>query len=128
MSRRSLRASIDAHCRDCGACDAGANWREHVSCCPAVSCPLWSVRPLSRYVPDWLASRDPTALPDGWCQIPLEDALPRLRLGIFRGTQDANMLSCEASSMLHGDAGPKSEPLLSGASLADTGRGPNGRL
>ena len=89
---------------------------------------MWPVRPISRYVPDWLASRDPTVLPDGWCQLPLEDALPRLCLGIFRGTRNADMLSCEASPMLHGDAGSESRASRSRASVAVMGRASNGRL
>ena len=74
MSGHSLRAAIDGKCRDCGACGAGANWREHVSCCPVTDCKLWRVRPLSKTAPAWLATRDAGALPAGWRKLPLEAA------------------------------------------------------
>lgn len=93
MTGRSLRGAIDAHCRECGACDAGANWREHVTCCVAVSCPLWPVRPLSRSAPAWIASRKPDDLPHGWCKLPFEEALSELRSAPFSGPHDAERLS-----------------------------------
>ena len=93
MKGRSLRAAIDAHCRECGACDAGANWREHVSCCVALSCNLWPVRPLSRSVPDWLASRKRDHLPDGWCRLPIEAALTELRKAPSSALHDAGKVS-----------------------------------
>lgn len=108
MSGRSLRASIDAHCRDCGACDAGSNWREHISCCPTVRCHLWLVRPMSRYVPDWLASRDPKTLPDGWCKLPMEDALTRLRGGDIDGSCDTANMSCGTKPTEAGEVGQHS--------------------
>lgn len=95
MTGRSLRKAIDAHCRDCGACDAGANWREHVSCCAVLTCSLWPVRPMSRSVPDWLASRDQDALPDGWCKLPIEDALAEVRNPAFGCLRDTEKLSSE---------------------------------
>jgi len=96
MTGRSLRGAIDAHCRECGACDAGANWREHVTCCVAVSCPLWPVRPLSRSAPTWIASREPDDLPRGWCKLPFEDALSELRSAPLTRPHDAERLSCGA--------------------------------
>lgn len=45
--RMSLRAAIDAKCRECGydaKCGAGT-WREQVEACPATTCPLYPVRP-----------------------------------------------------------------------------------
>ena len=79
MSGASLRGAIDAKCRDCGAADAGMNWREYVATCPAIDCPLWRVRPLSRNAPGWLASRNIADLPDGWRSLPQEQALAMLR-------------------------------------------------
>lgn len=108
MRGRSLRRAIDAHCRGCGACDAGANWREHISCCPAIECDLWSVRPMSRYVPEWLASRDQGTLPDGWCKLPLEDALTRLRGGVIDSSCDTEKLSSGASPTQTGEVGQQS--------------------
>lgn len=96
MMGRSLRGAIDAHCRECGACDAGANWREHVSCCVALSCPLWPVRPLSRSAPAWIASRERDDLPSGWCKLPFEDALSELRSAPLTRPHDAERLSCGA--------------------------------
>ena len=96
MKSQSLRSAIDGKCRDCGACDAGANWREHVSCCPVIDCPLWQVRPLSRYAPDWLASREADALPDGWCKLPMEQALAAMRNAPARTPRDSEKLSCGA--------------------------------
>ena len=106
MSGHSLRAAIDTHCRDCGACDAGANWREHVSCCPAVHCSLWKVRPMSRSIPDWLASRDRDTLPTGWCKLPIEDALTQLRSIASGSLRDTERLSCEAKQHGSGSMGP----------------------
>lgn len=79
MTAHSLRGAIDAKCRDCGATDAGSNWREHIACCPVVDCPLWRVRPLSRYAPSWLSSRDAGALPNGWRSLSHDAALAIMR-------------------------------------------------
>lgn len=94
MIGRSLRAAIDGKCRDCGASDAGANWREHVSCCPVTDCALWPVRPVSKAAPVWLASRDAGALPQGWQALPLEVALSLLRKSHSSGLQDSARPSC----------------------------------
>ena len=105
MTVRSLRGAIDAHCRDCGACDAGANWREHVSCCAALSCHLWPVRPLSRSAPAWLASRERDDLPIGWCKLSFADALSELRKAHLSGPHDAERLSCSAKQERSGAKG-----------------------
>jgi hypothetical protein len=50
-SRRSgLRGKINAKCVECVYDDigGGGTWREQVEACTAVSCPLFSVRPVSR--------------------------------------------------------------------------------
>jgi hypothetical protein len=48
MTRLSLRAAIDAKCKDCiydpGSGNGG--WREQVAGCCSSNCPLHSVRPL----------------------------------------------------------------------------------
>lgn len=102
QGRPSLRAAIDAHCRECGACDAGANWREHISCCAVLSCPIWPVRPISRSVPNWLASRERDDLPDGWCKLPFEDALSDLRSAPFGGPRDTDRTSCSGRRAKNG--------------------------
>lgn len=89
MSGHSLRAAIDRKCRDCGACDAGANWREHVSCCTVTDCALWPVRPLSKAAPDWLAKRDAGALPDDWRKLSMGAALALLRESRSSRPQDS---------------------------------------
>lgn len=107
MKRHSLRAAINAHCRDCGACDAGANWREHVSCCVTLSCPIWPVRPLSRSAPVWIASRKREDLPSGWCKLSFEDALSKLRSAPSNPPHDAESLSCRAQQARNGAREPE---------------------
>jgi hypothetical protein len=82
LARPSLRASIDAKCRDCGGQDGGDRcWRQHVSVCPVTHCQLWQVRPLAtRNVPEWLASSDADDLPKGFLELATEDAI-----GVIRG-------------------------------------------
>ena len=94
MRALSLRGAIDAKCRDCGAADAGVNWREHIACCPAFDCPLWRVRPLSRNVPSWLSSREAGALPPGWRTIPQETALATMRNAPNSGPRVAVTVPC----------------------------------
>jgi hypothetical protein len=81
LARPSLRASIDAKCRDCGGQDGGDRcWRKHVSVCPVTCCPMWPVRPLAtRCVPAWLASRDAEDLPEGFLELATEDAIALIR-------------------------------------------------
>lgn len=43
VSGTSLRAAVDASCAECCGYD-----RDAVRSCPAVACPLWSVRPWQR--------------------------------------------------------------------------------
>lgn len=93
MSGVSLRGAIDAKCRDCGAAGAGARWREHVTVCPVLNCPLWPVRPMSRHVPEFLARRDATALPSGWSLLSEEASLHQLRNGHIGPLGDAQMVS-----------------------------------
>jgi len=45
----SLRAAINAKCKDCIYDDqAPGRWREQVSACHIVSCPLYPVRPTTK--------------------------------------------------------------------------------
>jgi hypothetical protein len=45
MASRSLRASIDAKCRDCIYDDAEpGGWRQQVEACTVTACPLYEVR------------------------------------------------------------------------------------
>lgn len=73
--RASLRNAIDAKCRDCGAADGGAHWRLHVAVCTVTGCPLWSVRPLPKPSPQWLVTRNPDDLPDGWARKSIDAAI-----------------------------------------------------
>jgi hypothetical protein len=118
MSGHSLRAAIDRKCRDCGACDAGANWREHVSCCPVSDCALWPVRPISKAAPGWLASRDVKALPQGWQALPLEAALTLLRKGHSSSLQDSVWPSCSHRTGKGGRMSPIAPKALAGGSVA----------
>lgn len=81
MSGPSLRNAIDAKCRDCGGQEGGVrHWRVHVSACPVIACPLWSVRPIaSRNAPAWLACRIPAALPDGFMALSTGEAIAAIR-------------------------------------------------
>lgn len=118
MSGHSLRAAIDGKCRDCGACDAGANWREHVSCCPVTDCALWPVRPVSKAAPAWLANRDAGTLPLGWQALPLEAALSLLRKGHSFGLQDSVRPSCGDRTGKGGGLSPFAPKALAGGPVA----------
>ncbi len=46
--RTSLRASINAHCRDCVYDPSnGGSWRKQVENCTVLACSLYNVRPKS---------------------------------------------------------------------------------
>ena len=107
MTTLSLRGAIDAKCRDCGAADAGVNWREHIACCPATDCPLWRVRPLSRNVPSWLSSREAGALPPGWRTFSQEAALATMRNAPDSSSGVAVTVLCAAK---HSSGGATGQP------------------
>lgn len=46
----SLRKAIDDKCRECiyDPVSGGGNWRQQVTQCTSYSCPLYSVRPLTK--------------------------------------------------------------------------------
>lgn len=48
-ARRSMRAAINAMCKECIYDQIGGNgtWRQQVEACPAHSCPLYDYRPKS---------------------------------------------------------------------------------
>lgn len=49
--RRSMRAAINQHCKDCtydAAFRGGGTWREQVSACGITKCALWELRPISK--------------------------------------------------------------------------------
>ncbi len=112
MSCASLRGAIDAKCRDCGAADAGMNWREYVATCSVTDCPLWQVRPLSRNAPEWLSSRNLANLPDCWRSLSQAAALT-----ILRNRSDRPSRVC-----VTGTCGAK--PGLDGATYPPAGREP----
>lgn len=118
MTALSLRGAIDAKCRDCGAADAGANWREHIACCPATDCPLWRVRPLSRNAPPWLSSREVTTLPNGWRSLPSGAALALMRNEPDRVPEDSVTPSCGVKARIGGAMGA--------SSIGDATNGPQG--
>jgi hypothetical protein len=65
MKRPSLRAGIDAMCRNC-IYDPGArgNWREQVQACSSGNCPLHPLRPISsasRLDPNYFAAETATS-------------------------------------------------------------------
>jgi hypothetical protein len=75
----SLRGAIDAHCRSCIVDPAAAgNWRQQVTVCTCTRCALWPVRPISSSAPDFLAARDPAAVPAAFLTLSQEQAIAAL--------------------------------------------------
>ena len=69
-------AAITAMCRDC--ChdgQAAGTWRQQVSACSIVDCPLWKFRPLAQGVPDCITARDASQLPRGWRLLSHDEAV-----------------------------------------------------
>ncbi len=49
--KRSMRAAINAYCKECTYDDAfrgGGTWREQTGACTVTKCPLWEFRPVSK--------------------------------------------------------------------------------
>lgn len=49
--RKSMRAAINAYCKDCTYDDefkGGGTWREQTQACTITKCALWEFRPVSR--------------------------------------------------------------------------------
>lgn len=79
---RTRSAAVTAYCKGCIHDSAAfGTWREQVAACPAVDCPLWRFRPLqdSASCPDWIKSRNPADLPEGWARIHQADAVRMMR-------------------------------------------------
>ena len=80
MTPKTRGAAITAKCRDCIHDPAAAGtWREQVGVCSATSCPLWAFRPLPANAPEWMVSRDPADVPEGWAGLHHAEAIRRLR-------------------------------------------------
>jgi len=75
--------AIAAKCRECiHDPRASGTWREQVATCHCTDCPLWRFRPLPSNAPEWIASRDPGSLPDGFASIDHDAAIRCLRENI----------------------------------------------
>lgn len=67
VDRLTRSQAIAADCRECTYDPAAAGtWREQVSICACVGCPLWPYRPLATSAPMWIKSRAPSDLPEGF--------------------------------------------------------------
>ena len=77
--------AIDAFCREC-IHDAAAfgTAREQVAACSLTTCPLWRFRPVQsgKSAPDWIRSRDPGDLPDGFHALSQAEAVRAMRADI----------------------------------------------
>jgi hypothetical protein len=68
----SLRAAINAKCRDCIHDEkAPGTWRAQVAECSCVSCPLWPVRPAPSVGPLANPPRDPASVKADWLKAPV---------------------------------------------------------
>jgi hypothetical protein len=64
---RSLRAAINAKCRECIHDDnSPGTWREQVAQCSVARCPLWAVRPEPSGGPFADPPRDPARVTRSW--------------------------------------------------------------
>jgi hypothetical protein len=72
----SLRAAIDAKCKDCiyDACSPGT-WRAQVAQCPAPACPLWPYRPAPSAGQFANPPRDPEKVAREWLKLPIGEAI-----------------------------------------------------
>ena len=78
IDRRSLRAAVDAKCRDCiyDPMSGAGTWREQVSQCRIVSCPLWAMRPMPVSGPFAAAPRIPAGNVAGQSRSSVGSAFP----------------------------------------------------
>ena len=73
--RLSLRAAIDAKCKDCiYDTYAPGTWREQVAQCSSLDCALWPVRPAPHSGSFANPYRDPEAVPREWVMLPIGSA------------------------------------------------------
>lgn len=81
MTERLTRnEAIAAECRECTYDSAAVGtWREQVSVCGCVSCPLWPYRPLASSAPAWIKSRAHSDLPEGFRRLRHDEAIAQLR-------------------------------------------------
>jgi len=73
----SLRAAIDAKCKDCiydPKC-GGGHWREQVAQCSSIDCPLWPVRPAPQSGRFANPPRDTEAVAREWVTLPVGEAV-----------------------------------------------------
>ena len=67
----SLRAAINAKCRECVYDPAApGTWREQVAQCSVIRCPLWPIRPAPSGGPFADPPRDPSACGTGMAHAP----------------------------------------------------------
>lgn len=72
----SLRAAINAKCRDCIHDPvAPGTWREQIAQCSAIRCPLWPLRPGPSSGPLANPPRDPDAVTQEWLAKPIGEAV-----------------------------------------------------
>jgi len=99
---KSLRGSINAKCKDCiyQASDPEVlgSWREQVTVCSCIDCPLWVVRPITNNAPAWLTSHDPADLPADWVRKPHNDCV-RLVWEAKRGGREGTIEPEEGSEL-----------------------------
>jgi hypothetical protein len=74
------RTAIFHKCLDC-VYDPRASGRprEQVAACNCTGCALWPVRELPPHSPDWLKSRDPARLPQGFSKLDQAAAVRAIR-------------------------------------------------
>ena len=88
---RTRGAAIAAKCRECiHDRQAAGTWRTQVATCQCTDCALWRFRPLPGNAADWLRSRNPADLPEGWVDLPQETAARLVdapKTALFQTTQ-----------------------------------------
>ena len=68
----SLRAAINAKCRECVYDPAApGTWREQVAQCSVIRCPLWPIRPAPSGGPFADPPRDPASVTREWLARPV---------------------------------------------------------
>lgn len=81
-ARKTPGQAIAENCRECIYDPlAFGTWREQVAVCPCTDCHMWPLRPIQdpRSAPDWIKSRDPDDLPEGFPGLDQEGAVRAMR-------------------------------------------------